>query len=331
MSNNYTIYAEKGIQFQEKLAEILKSLEPSEYELIRMDLDGDSIITVLNELEAAPFLYDLRVVLLENPSLMMDKSVDDRLVDQFNRFLENPVETTTLITLVTPEDERRIKKGSEDGEDSKVSKSKKDMAKKLKDLCNVITLGAFTAKDADSIIERELVGYTIANRAKEELKSRVNHDMTRLIVEIEKLKLYKLENKNITEDDILLMVSRDLEDKAYNLSSAIIAKKRNEALLLMSDLKKSGSDSNTLLQAILSKLEEMYQTKVFATSGMSKDDIAAYFGYKPGRVHFMMQDASKYSLDKIKDEINKLTFLEYDTKRGRRNIDQALEIYILSL
>ena len=33
MAQNYTIYAEKGLQFEEKLDEILKSLAPKKFEL----------------------------------------------------------------------------------------------------------------------------------------------------------------------------------------------------------------------------------------------------------------------------------------------------------
>ena len=323
MAQNYTIYAEKGLQFEEKLDEILKSLAPKEFELIKMDLSNDSLISLIDELETLPFIFDLRVVLLEHPNFIFDKSTDERLLESFYKLLSEPVETTVLITLITPEDEYKLK-----GVDGKIRKS---CVNALKDYCNVYKLDALSSNDIDSIIDKNLSGYTISNRAKEELKSRVNLDITRLIVELDKLKMYKYETKVIDEADIVEIVPRDLEDKAYNLSSAIIAKRKKEALLLMSDLKLHGENSQTLVQNILNKLQEMYQTKILMTSGYSQDEIADYYGYKRGRVHYMMQDASKASLQKIKEEMKKLIKIDYDQKRGIRDIDEALELYILSV
>lgn len=323
MAQNYTIYAERGLQFDEKLNEILKSLAPKEFELIKMDLSNDSLISLIDELETLPFIFDLRVVLLEHPNFIYEKSTDERLLENFYKLLSNPVDTTVLITLITPEDEYKLK-----GVDSKI---RKDCLRALKDFCNVYKLDALSSSDIDFIIDKNIEGYKITNRAKEELKSRVNLDITRLIVELDKLKMYKYDDKVIDEADIIEIVPRDLEDKAYNLSSAIISKRKKEALLLMNDLKLHGESPQTLVQSVLNKLQEMYQTKVLMTGGASQDDIADYYGYKKGRVHYMMQDASKASLQKIKEEMKKLIRIDYEQKRGIRDIEEALELYVLSI
>lgn len=325
MSQNYTIFSEKTLQYQEKLDEILKSLAPREYDLVKMDLSEDALISLVNELEAAPFLYDLRVVIMENPEFLYDKSADDRMVDQFTKFVNDPSETTVLITLIKDNDLLKLKKSDD------LSKSQKDAYKALKDKTNQVTFSKPTPKDTDDVIDRELAGYEISARAREELKSRVDADMMRLYVELDKLKLYKNEEKTITEDDVVLMVSRDLEDKAYNLSSAIISKNRKEALLILSDFKKTGVKAVELLQVVMNKICEMYQLKILSSSGYDNDMIASYFGYKPGRIFYMIKDASKYSLGKIKDEMKKLLMLEYDIKRGRKDPDQEMELYILGI
>lgn len=325
MSNLYTIFGNKGILYDNKLNEILDSLKPSEYDMVNIDLDEDSIITLLNEIEAAPFLYDLRVVVLEHPSFLY-KATDERLVQSFINFLNNPVETTVLITIINDDDLNKINK-----KDDSRPKIMKDALNALKSKTNNITLNKLNSGDMDSIIESMLEGYKISNRAKEELKNRVDKDYNRMIVELEKLKIYKEDIKEITEEDVITLVPRDLDDNVYNLISAIVSHNRRDALQILQDFKLSGVGDNYVLSTLISKFCELYQVKVLAEAKYSKEEIAAFFNASPGRAYYMMRDVSKYKLDTLRDEMKSLVNMDYDIKRGKKDINQALELYILNI
>lgn len=325
MSNLYTIFGNKGILYDNKLNEILDSLKPSEYDMVNIDLDEDSIITLLNEIEAAPFLYDLRVVVLEHPSFLY-KVTDERLVQSFINFLNNPVETTVLITIINDDDLNKINK-----KDDSRPKIMKDALNALKSKTNNITLNKLNSGDMDSIIESMLEGYKISNRAKEELKNRVDKDYNRMIVELEKLKIYKEDIKEITEEDVITLVPRDLDDNVYNLISAIVSHNRRDALQILQDFKLSGVGDNYVLSTLISKFCELYQVKVLSEAKYSKEEIAAFFNASPGRAYYMMRDVSKYKLDTLRDEMKSLVNMDYDIKRGKKDINQALELYILNI
>ena len=102
------------------------------------------------------------------------------------------VDTTILITVVEKE-------------------SKGVSYNKLKSKTNVFQIESIDPKKIDNLedfVKEELErdGYKIANLALDELISRVNHDYNRIIIELEKLKIYKHEEKSISLDDVFLMV-----------------------------------------------------------------------------------------------------------------------------
>jgi len=323
MTNIYTIVCERGIMLDKKLDEILSSLK-GEYDLVDIDMDEDSIITLLGELKTLPFLSDYRVIRLTNPKILHSTaSIDSRLVEELISFLKNPIDTTILITIISPLEYQKIKKDA------------KDLSKKLFEALtakgSLYTLAEARPEDMDQIIKEELKDFKVETRAIEELKTRVLGDPTRILSEISKLKLYKDTEKTITASDVDLMVSRDLEDKVYLLTSAIISHARKEALNLYSDFKKSGIMDSQILSSIINKFQELYIVKTMASSGYNKDMIAEAFHVKAGRAYYMMQDASRIKLFDIKAKYEEVVDIDYNIKRGMTDKDNALWLYLLNV
>ena len=323
MPNLYTVVADSGIVLDKKIDEILKGIK-GEYDLVDLDMEEDSIITLLSELKTLPFLSDFRVIKMVNPKfLVSSSSIDSRLMEEFIDYCKNPIETTILITIINPDLYSKIKKDSKD--------LSKNAFNALTDKGALAVLDEMKESDIDTIIENELEDYQISKRALDDLKLRVMGDPTRLICEISKLKLYKDDIKKIDENDVDLMVSRDLEDKVYLLTSAIISKSRNEALSLYSDFKLSGVMDSQILSSIINKFQELYIVKVMATAHYSKDDVAEAFHVKSGRAYYMMQDASKIRLEDLKMKYDEVVGIDYKIKRGTTDRDNALWLYLLNV
>ena len=323
MSNLNIVVGDSGILLDKKIEEILNDIN-KEYDLVDIDLEEDSIISLLNELKTLPFLSDARVVRLKNPKFLYNSSaIDPRLIEEFIEFCNNPIDTTILITIIDNELYSKIKKEA------------KELSKKafnaLTDKSSIYTIGNYTASDIDAIIKEEAEDYKIDSRAIEELKLRTEGDPTRVIAEISKLKLYKCEDKTINLNDVDLLVSRDLEDKVYLLTQSIISKSRKTALNLYSDFKKSGIIDSLILAQIISKFQELYMVKLMSQSSYTKDMIAEEFHVKSGRAYYMMQDAAKIKLDLLKDKYEEVVNIDYNIKRGYLDKDNALWLYLLNI
>ncbi len=317
MSNLYTIIGNEKLLINEKINQIEDNYKSKSYEKNVIDLKEESIITLLNALTTIPFLDDYRLVILKNPVFLYNEnSCDTRLVDEFFKFIENPLETTILITIV--------------------EEDKGHLISRLKSNTNICEINNIDPKKienleeyVDNLIKKD--GYTIEIRALKELLIRVDHDYNRILIEIEKLEIYKTLDKNITYQDVVLMVSKDLEDSVYPLIESIISKNKLKSMEIYKSLKKNNIDESSILASLISKLNEMYQVKELVSLGYKKDDIAQMFKYKPGRVYYLMKDAQSISHNNLKNSLKQLMEIDYDIKSGRIDKGVALELYILKM
>lgn len=318
MSNLYTIFGSEKLLINKKIEEIEAKYKDYTYEKNVIDLEDESIISLLNEINTIPFLEDYRLVILRNPKFVYNEgSYDTRLVEAFNDFIDNPNDTTILITVVEKE-------------------SKGVSYNKLKSKTNVFQIESIDPKKIDNLedfVKEELErdGYKIANLALDELISRVNHDYNRIIIELEKLKIYKHEEKSISLDDVFLMVSKDLEDSVYPLVQAVLEKNKRKAMELYKSLKVNSIDETSILSSLISRFTELFQVKELVLAGYSKEKIAEAFQYKQGRVYYLMKDASGATLQMIKDNLNNLMDIDYGIKSGKVDKNVAIELYILKI
>ncbi len=315
MQNNYIINSQSDVMISKKIDEIIKSLN-GEYDIIKLDGEEDSIITLLQELKTTPFLTNYRVVILKNPKFLYKEGVDKRLISEFVAYVKNPIESTIFIMLISSAEISKLNK-----EDAYIEFKKCSKEFNLTE----------DVKDIDSLIDDNFIDYKVDLNAKRELKLRTQSDSRRVIAEIEKLKTYKYPCKEINFKDVDLLVSRDLEDKVFLLTTSIIKKSKMEALNLYSDFKKSGIADSVILSSIINKFQELYQVKLMAQEGYSKDMIAEEFHVKSGRAYYMMQDAKEIRLDTIKDKYQEVLNIDYDIKRGVCDKDSSLWLYLLEI
>lgn len=315
MPNNYIINSTSDIMIEKKIDEILNSLNNS-YDLIKIDCLEDSIITLLQELKTTPFLTDYRVVELKNPKFLTKEDVDKRLLDEFLNYLKNPLQTTIFIMVISPIEFTKL--------------NKEKVFEHLKKCCDILDL-VEDISNIDSIIDDNFKGYSVDSEAKRELMLRTEGDYLRINAEIEKLKIYKYPQTDIKYSDVDILVSRDLEDKVFLLTQAIIKKSKMEALNLYNDFKKSGITEAMILSSIINKFQELYQVKLMMSNKYSKEMIAEEFHVKQGRAYYMMNDAKEVRLDSIKDKYSEALQIDYDIKRGVCDKDNALWFYLLKL
>ncbi|MGM9970987.1 MAG: DNA polymerase III subunit delta [Anaeroplasmataceae bacterium] len=318
MSNLYTIFGCEKLIINNKIEEIENKYKDYTYEKTVIDLADESIITLLNELNTIPLLEDYRLVILKNPKFINNDSMyDSRLISEFCSFIDNPIESTILITIIDFD-------------------AKSKIINQLRSKTNFLEVTSIDSKNIENIEEYvssilQNDGYKIAKLALKELMSRVDHDYNRVIIELEKLKLYKIEDKNITLEDVTLLVSKDLEDSIYPMIEAVLTKNKAKAMEIYKGLKQNSIDESMILASLISRFNELYQVKELVEAGYSKEKIALAFNYKPGRVYYLMKDASLVSSKQLKNNLRTLMDIDYNIKIGNVDKKVALELYLLKL
>ena len=179
------------------------------------------------------------------------------------------------------------------------------------------------AKEAGGDIDREAVLL---------LNEYCCNDYSLFINNLNKLLLY---NKHVRSDDVKLLVSKPLEDKAYDLASKLLTKNIKSALRSFQELRKNGWDSLSLLSTIAQQFRFFALTKYLVTKGLSNDQIASELSTKTTRVkgakiYYTRKDSQNFSYSSLIDILCQLGEMEKDIKLKNDSADERIELFILS-
>lgn len=310
----YLIVGQSSVKNNEKLNEMLGTIN-EEYDLQIHDLEDESLALLLEDLNMIPFLTATKVVVVKNPIfLYKPSSYDSKLIDAFNKYINNPIPSTTLIIMI-----------------ESLSEIDSKLKKLLEENSSIINVSLPKETEIKPYVTSYLTkkGYKYDETAVDELIFRIKGNFERADVELEKLMTYKYEDKIIKFTDVRLLVSKDLDDNIFDLVSAVIDGNKRKSMEIYDDLMVLNEDESRIISLLINKFNEMYQTKALVEKGYSKNDIANLFNYKPGRVYYMMKSASLVSMDKIKRNINDLIDIDYKIKSGQIDKTIALETYLL--
>ena len=314
MDKNYVICGTSNLKNNDVLNELIKQCE-YEYDIDMHDLEEESLALLVESLNTVPFLTMHKIVVCKFPKfLYKPENYDPKIIDAFINYLLHPIESTTFIILLNTFKDMNPKLKSALEENTTILSSDKEEPKDIK--TNVI-----------ETLKRE--GYKYEEAAVTEFLTRCEKNNDRIEMELEKLMLYKANERIIKLVDVKELVSKDLEDNIYDLVNAVIEVDRRRAIEIYNDLMVLNEDESKIIALLVNKFNEMYQTKSLLEKGYSKNDIAQIFDVKPGRAYYMIKACQTVSLERIKRNINNLLEIDYKIKSGQLDKTVALELFLL--
>lgn len=308
MSNVYFIYGDDEYAIQKQINTIVAKIDAS-YDEIKLDMDDNNIGDLIEELRTIPFLSEKKVIYVTNISNIDDKS------DYYEDFL-NAINTFNDTNIAIFLADSKLKT------DSTIYKDLKKYA-----ICYSFTNNG-TSLDELLVEILKDNDFQMAKDAKDELLARVDNAKA-LISELDKLLMYKYDDKQITKNDVALLVSKNLDLNVFDLVTAVIEKNKKKAIEIYNDLQVANVSATYLLGLLLSKFQEIFDVKVLIQGGYSQDLIASIFKVKSGRAYYMMKNANMLNMSLVKQKLEELTKLEYDIKSGRQEQTLGLELFIL--
>ncbi len=117
--------------------------------------------------------------------------------------------------------------------------------------------------------------------------------------EAEKLVAYTGERGQVTRADIDEMVMPTMEDKVFDMVSAMLARTPDVALKLLEDLFILKIDANQIMGAIIYNVDKLLQVKVLLEEKNDKSQIMSKLKIAPFQVTKFMRDCAKYSMDDL--------------------------------
>lgn len=307
----YLLYGTIDFLINQELNNIINKEKIDDISISKYNLEVDNINTIIKDASSMSLFEEKKLIVVYNSIIFSsnNKGIDTIPLEEY---LSNINEGSKIIFILNQEklDERKkitklVKKNGIVKEFNSINKE--DVVKKLFDDYEIQT------DDIKLLIER------------------VGDDITLLSSEIEKIKIYKDNDKIITRQDILNLTPKALETNNFKLIDAIVSKNKKLALELYQERIKSNEEPIAIIITLANQIRIMYQVKQLFLQGFTENNIAKELKIHPYRVKLANQNSKKYSSDILIKYLYELSDLDIKIKTGEIDKYNALELFILSL
>lgn len=262
----------------------------------------ESMSDIVAECITLPVFADFRVVIVKSVGKFLERE-KGLLLD----YLKNPSKETVLVVV-------------DDAEKSPLSTFYKygDVVN-----CDRCSEAQITAIALEELKKRGVTMDTPAIRA---LSEYTNYNMTRIMLELQKLCDF-CNGEKITSSMVELLVAPEHEYTVFKLTDAICLGKNGEALKIILNMLEKGTKPSMILATLQNQYRRMFEAKV---SSLEPAALATALGVKPYAITSAKSLASKYTQTELKNIVDKLHRLEYAFKSGETDEKEAL-FYAVSI
>ena len=303
----YLLYGTKGFQIEEEIKKLSKGID--EMNISKYDLNNDMLSLAIEDAKTMSLFGDKKLVIVDNANMFTGStSKDSEIIEEY---LNHINENTTLVLIV--------------------HNDKLDTRKKITKLVNKVgKVVAFNDElDMTSLVRRLLKDYNIDYKTIKLFLDRVGNNPLIIQSEINKIKIYKGNDKNITDEDILNLTTKLIEIDIFKLIDYIVRKDKEKALELYYEMLKMNEEPIKIIVLLANQFRIMYQSKELLKKGYSEKDIASILKIHPYRVKLAIQNSRNYSSEALLKYLNNLADIDIGIKTGTLNKDLALELFIL--
>ncbi len=300
--------------FQAKVEELILENHFQEEERFSYDIAETSLFAILENINTISFLSPKKVVFLKEAFFLggeEKRKLSSEEVEEVLSYFSHPSPDVLLILGVEKLDER-----------------KKKLIKVVKEKTKVLSL----QENIKDQIKTLFQGYTLEKGVIELLEKAVQGEEARLPLECDKLKLYKIETKEITKEDVqelVLFALPNQEEVLFAFSRCLASRDKKGAYQNYQFLEQMGVDALSLMGLLESQFRTLYQVKVLMDKRMKKDEIASTLGYHPFRVQKTMELVRLFSLRAIKSYLYLIQELDYKMKSGQIDVNLLVDLLIM--
>ena len=322
----YFIFGNQLELIKNYIKKIAKDALPEIDEMNYVKFDGSEVLIqdFIDEANYVPLGYDKKVVAVTNCYWMQKKKPRNKIEsDQDYRalinYLKNPNDDCVLI-LSTPTPE--IDKSSE-------------LSKLIFSTCEIREANDPDPKSWKEYVQKQIsrvIGqnpnFRIDRDALEELSNRTEGDIPMFKNSLAKLTLY---TEHVTYEDVVLMVTRPLDDNVYQIFNYLLNDKNALAVKLFRDLKTTNVEPVSLISTLAGQFRLLNQVVFLAKKNLTNEEIANQLAIKPIRVQILKRNTYSMSEKAIHRTLDDLFNLDYQIKSGQVNDRYyAFELFLIN-
>ena len=303
----YLLYGTKEFGIEEEIKTLSKNID--EMNISKYDLNNDMLSLALEDAKTMSLFGDKKIVIIDNANMFtgITSKDNEKIEDYLNHINKN-----TILIFVVHNDKLDSRK--------KITKLIKEKGK-IKEFNDEL--------DSTNLVRRLFKDYNIEYSTIKLLIDRVGNNPLILQNEINKIKIYKENDKTITDEDILNLTVKLIEIDIFKLIDYIIKKDKEKALELYYEMLKMNEEPIKIVVILANQFRIMYQSKELLKKGYSEKDIASILKIHPYRVKLAIQNSRNYTSETLLKHLNNLADIDIGIKTGTLNKDLALELFIL--
>lgn len=304
--NVYLITGSNDSVINNTVSDILKQVNCDDNNKIIYNLKENTISDVIEEANTVSLFRSNKVILVYSSSI--DKLDDEELI----MYLNNYNKDVYLIFIV----------------------EKSDARKKIVKLINEKGI-SIDSDNVDKSYNKNYVvsylkdnGYKMNSNVIECFLSRVSDNINDIRNELDKLFIYKLDDKNISLNDVKLITYDNTDNIIYEFTNALLEKDENKAISMYHSFIDSNMAIDYILASIYNSYKTLYQIKELNKNNSIRD-ISKTIGKKEYYVEKMLYRSMNYNDNELLDIIHTLAMIDKNYKSGLCNPVMEVELFIL--
>ena len=309
MNNNYLIEGSDYISINNKISEIIKKNNFSDASISKYDLSEDLLEEVIEDLNTYGLFSDKKIVIINNFDKM---DPDINRVEELLKYVENSSSLNLLFVVSDKYDDRK--------------KIIKDLKKKMEFIK--------VSNDPVEFTKNCLKGYKVEDGVITLLVNNTLGDISRLYNECNKLKIYKINDKYISKEDVLELAVKKLGDSTditFQFSRSLAEKDKKKALSLYQELLDYQIEALSIIGLLASQFRIMFQVKVLEEENMRNDEIAKTLNEKSYRITKTRELTRYYSKRELLDLMIKLEDIDLKIKTTSVDANTLVQSFILNI
>lgn len=306
----YLLYGTNDYLINQEIEKLKEKNNITDNDVTRYDYTETLIKDIIDDATLVPLFSNKKMIIVDNSTIFESASKKEDTV-VLEKYLSSTNDFTILIFIdkVDKLDERK-----------KIYKLLKDNNSVIE--CNTLNI--------NNLVKEKFESYKIDSNTITKFINRVGTNPYNLINEIEKLKIFKINEKVITDEDIKF-ASKNIEDNIFDLINYIVNKNSEKVIDIYHDLLSRGSEPIAILVLIANQFRIILQSKLLYYKGYTEKDIASTLSIHPYRVKLAIQNSRNYSNELLIEYIDKLATLDYEIKSGEKDADTGLELFLLGI
>lgn len=312
----YLLYGLEKYLIDEEIKKIIKDNNIDSININKYNLENTLLEEIIDDASTISLFQDKKIIIVENAYIFSasgSKKLQEQNLDILINYMEHYNTNTILIFTII--------------------KEKIDTRKKI--VTNIKKQGIIkefnTILNITDWVAKQIKPYSLTRDNIQFLINRVGNNLSLLDKEIEKLKIYKNDTKEITKEDIEELTHKNIDLDIFKLIDSILSSKKKESLECLEEMIKYGEEPIAIIIMLANQIRIMYQAKSLIKKGYSEREIANILEIHEFRVKKALEKGNKYDNKKILIKLEELADLDYQIKSGQIDKNIGLELFILNM